>query len=79
MELDEFYKLTCMNGQEFFIENKDDLKTFFKKIGFGEKDSYFAIKVNESNPVYIKSDKIFSIQKASKSIVGLQTKKWRLL
>jgi hypothetical protein len=81
MEL-ECLRLVCTNGQEYIITNEEnrsfkDVFNFLEKGLFG--NNYFALQSKDHDPIYIRLDKIFSVQKVNRSIVGAQTRTWRLV
>ena len=87
MELKNFYRLVFTNSQEFFIESGvEDTEVFLKELEgkglFKSGTGYVVLQIKgnpESDQILIRSDKLFSVQKAREGIVGAQTKLWRLL
>ena len=84
MELKSYYRLNFINGQEFFVESDiEDKDLFVKKIKepayFSENVGFITLQRKDTEPLDISSDKLFSVQKAPKSMIGAQTKLWRLV
>lgn len=82
MELN-YYRLTFDNQQEFFVAsekaNESDFLNTVSEKGLFSGNAYIILKLSEeSDPVYIKATKLFSIQRARKGVIGAQTKLWRL-
>jgi hypothetical protein len=88
MELN-YYQLIFTNGREYFVESEvSDVKAFRKLLASGgtfSKEEYIDLQLQGgdptviSDPVGIKADKLFSVQKARTGVIGIQTKKWRLV
>ena len=85
MELNDmsYYKLTFDNQQEFFVEAKESEVSGFLK-GIADKglfggNAYITLQLKDGEPLYMKTSKLFSVQKAPKVMIGAQTKVWRLV
>lgn len=84
MELKCYWRLVMTNDQEYFIKSEiEDTDSFLKLLsnrGLLTKDvDYIKLQLGDSDPLNIKADKLFSVQKARDGIIGSQTKLWRLL
>lgn len=83
MELRNYYKLTFDNQQEYFVESKqEETHAFLNDIaekGLFSGNAYIVLKLKEGDPVFIKSNKLFSVQRARDGVIGAQTKLWRLV
>lgn len=83
MEL-TYYRLNFTNGQEYFIESdiseQDDLLgSIIGNRLLGPSKQFIRLQLKDSDPVDISFDKLFSVQKAPKGMIGAQTKLWRLV
>ena len=83
MELISFYRLIFTNQQEFFIESDVKETDSFLKIltsaGVLGESAYIILQLKDGDPIHMRSDKLFSVQRVQKGIVGAQTKLWRLV
>lgn len=84
MELKYYWRLVMTNDQEYFVktnvEDQDDFLKLLSNKGLLSKDvDYIKLQLGDSDPLNIKADKLFSVQKARDGIIGSQTKLWRLL
>ena len=82
MELN-YYVIKFDNNLEYIIESDiPDIKTMLTTLSTGNfKGDYFGLsRTNKENPLYIKKDRLFSVQKVDEEgFIGAQTKKWRLV
>lgn len=81
MEL-AYYRLIFDNQREFLVETEiDELDALVRKIDrdiLMNKKEYISLQLSEtSDPVLIRSARLFSVQRARD--ISPQSKKWRLL
>lgn len=83
MELKHYYRLTFTNGQEFFVESDiEDRHVFLKTLGnegLFSKTGFVSLQLKDTDPLDLRSDKLFSVQRAHKGMIGAQTKVWRIV
>lgn len=82
MALDgNFYKLTFNNKSEYIIQSeKEETKKILGILTEGLLNSeYIALQYAEGQPVFIRKEQLFSVQKASNSTLNSQTRVWRLV
>ena len=77
------YRLTFDNQQEFFVESTEPNEAQFLKTltsaGMFSSSEFISLRQSpESDPVFIKATKLFSVQRARKGIIGAQTKIWKV-
>lgn len=83
MELKNYYRLTFDNQQEYFVESQQkEIASFLSDIaekGLFSGNAYIVLQLKDGDPMYMKSNKLFSVQKAHAGVIGAQTKLWRLV
>lgn len=79
MELN-YYRLTFSNNQEFMIESKYDIDGFLKDLhsGFFKDTKYISLRLKDGEPLNLREHQLFSVQKISKTLIGNQTRIWRI-
>lgn len=84
MELDTtYYQLIFTTGQDFFVASDIDDKDKFLKMVDGDgllRSHYITLNLinTQVQPIDLRADKLVSVQKVNKGIIGTQTKVWRL-
>lgn len=79
MELN-YYRLIFSNNQEFMVESNYDTDGFIKGLNSGvfKSNDYISLQLKEGEPLNLKMSQLFSVQKIAKTLVGNQTRIWRI-
>ena len=82
MELNHF-RLTFDNGQEFLVGTEVSTEKEFLDVatqkGFFGSSEFISLQLSkESEPILLKSSKLFSIQRIRQGSIGAQSKIWKV-
>lgn len=80
MEL-KFYRLTFINNKEFLVSsNIKQSEEVLDKLSEGlVNGGYISLKLKDGDPIYLKKNKLFSVQSVQEGAVGAHNKIWSLL
>jgi hypothetical protein len=75
-----FYKFIFDGGQEYTVTHEsEEIKSVISAVSDGLLNlDYIKLQYQESEPLYVKKNRLFSIQKLSPKTIGTQTRVWRL-
>jgi len=80
MELN-YYRLTFENNKEFLIKsNIDRMDKVLTTLTHGSlTSSYISLQLKGGDPLYIKKDRLFSVQRVGQLTIGAQSKVWEIV
>lgn len=82
MELkNNFYRIVFTNSQEFFVESAiEQTESFLMELKEkGAFTGFITLQRQDSDPVNISANCLFSVQRSREGMIGAQTKLWKLL